>query len=72
MSEPARSLLQRKIDTVFHLEHDKDLWIASSNSQGNPYLVPLSFWWDGDNVFISTVMKNPTAQNIIEKGKWTI
>ena len=51
------------------MENDNDLWIASSSLHGDPYLVPLSFWWDGKNLFISTVIKNPTAQNIVSTGK---
>jgi hypothetical protein len=69
MPEPARSLKQRKIDTLHRMENDKDLWIASSNAKGDPYLVPLSFWWDGTALFVATVLKNPTAQNIITTGK---
>jgi len=69
MSAPARSLSQKKIDSLFHLEHDIDLWISSSSSKGDPYLVPLSFWWNGMSLFISTVLKNQTAQNIISTGK---
>jgi hypothetical protein len=69
MSKPAPSLLQKKADTLHRLENDKDLWIASSSSHGEPYLVPLSFWWDGEKLFISTVLKNPTAQNILSTGK---
>ncbi len=69
MPEPARTPKQRKIDTLYRLEYDKDLWIASSNSFGEPYLVPLSFWWNGKSLFVSTVLKNPTAQNILSTGK---
>jgi len=69
MLKPARPLQQRKIDTLYRLGHDKDLWIASSNSQGEPYLVPLSFWWNEKSLFIATPLKNPTAQNIVSTGK---
>jgi hypothetical protein len=69
MLEPARSLKQRKIDTLYRLVHDKDIWIATSSQKGDPYLVPLSFWWDGTSLFIATVTKNPTAQNIITTGE---
>lgn len=67
--EPARALFQKKSDSLHRLERDKDLWIASTNLKGDPYLVPLSFWWNGISLFISTVLKNPTAKNIVATGK---
>jgi len=68
MSNPPRPLSQRKTDTLYRLEHDKDAWIATADAKGNPYLVPLSFWWDRKSLFVSTVLKNQTAKNIIETG----
>jgi hypothetical protein len=65
MPEPPRPLSQRKTDTLHRLEHDKDAWFASCDKEGDPYLVPLSFWWDGTCLFISTVQTNPTARNIM-------
>jgi hypothetical protein len=61
-----RSLEQRKRDTLYRLAHDKDLWAASGNLEGRPYLVPLSFWWNGEYLFIATAKKNATARNMIE------
>jgi hypothetical protein len=69
MAQPARSLRQRRADTLLHLELDKDLWVASGDLDGNPYLVPLSFWWNGKYIFISTVEGNQTARNIVETGQ---
>ena len=48
MNASARSAAQRKQDTLARLERDVDAWIATANEgSGTPYLVPLSFWWDG-------------------------
>ena len=66
--EPARSSQKRKSDVLHRLEHDKDLWAASANFEGIPRLVPLSFWWNGEHLFIATAEKNPTARNIVETG----
>ena len=66
--EPARLSQKRKSDVLYRLEHDKDLWAASANFEGIPCLVPLSFWWNGEHLFIATAEKNPTARNIVETG----
>ncbi len=49
--QPPRSLEQRRRDTEHRLEHDVDLWVATASEDGAPYLVPLSFDWDGEAVF---------------------
>lgn len=45
--ETPRNLQQRKQDTLGRLESDVDAWIASADAEGNAYLLPLSFLWDG-------------------------
>jgi Pyridoxamine 5'-phosphate oxidase len=69
MTEFPRSLEQRKSDSLHRLEADKDLWIASCDSAGHPYLVPISFWWSGTHIFVATITTNPTGQNILETGR---
>jgi hypothetical protein len=48
MSADPRSRAQRRRDTEHRLTHDIDVWVASASADGAPYLVPLSFDWDGD------------------------
>jgi hypothetical protein len=36
------------------LTHDKDVWVASASADGAPYLVPLSFGWDGEALLMAT------------------
>jgi nitroimidazol reductase NimA-like FMN-containing flavoprotein (pyridoxamine 5'-phosphate oxidase superfamily) len=50
MSADPRSRAQRRRDTERRLTHDKDVWVASASADGAPYLVPLSFDWDGEAV----------------------
>jgi hypothetical protein len=59
---PARSRDQRKKDTLARLEHDVDAWIASADESG-PYLVPLSFLWDGE-IVVATPAASPTGRNL--------
>jgi hypothetical protein len=69
MTPPPRSRQQRKQDTLSRLEHDEDLWVATADSTGTPYLVPLSFLWDGTDLVISTPTKSPTAVNLLTSGR---
>jgi hypothetical protein len=59
-----RSRAQRRRDTLHRLEHDVDLWVASASAEGVPYLVPLSFDWDGERLLLSTPAASPTGRNL--------
>jgi hypothetical protein len=69
MTPPPRPPEQRKRDTLHRLEHDADAWVATADAAGTPYLVPLSFLWDGETLLISTAATNPTAQNLRANGR---
>ena len=65
MPPPARTPEQRKHDTLQRLEHDVDAWVATAGGEsGTPYLVPLSFLWDGDTVLVATLAASPTGRNL--------
>ena len=61
---PPRDPAQRKQDTLDRLRHDVDCWVASADEAGTPYLVPLSFDWDGDSLLIATSAASPTGRNL--------
>ncbi|WP_329518618.1 pyridoxamine 5'-phosphate oxidase family protein [Spirillospora sp. NBC_01491] len=63
-----RSKQQRRQDVLERLECDVDVWVASADTSGTPYLVPLSFLWDGTDVFIATSVGNPTGRNLRDSG----
>lgn len=65
---PARSLDQRKRDTLRLLEREVDAWVATADSAGVPYLIPLSFLWEGEIIFIATVANSPTGRNLQASG----
>ncbi len=69
MTPPPRSPEQRKGDTLHRLAHDVDAWVATADPAGVPYLVPLSFLWDGETFLISTAATNPTARNLRANGR---
>lgn len=67
MDEP-RTREQRRKDTLRRLERDIDAWVATAEG-GVPYLVPLSFHWDGEALYLSTLDTNPTARNLMANGR---
>jgi Pyridoxamine 5'-phosphate oxidase len=70
MTPPARPAQQRKADTLRRLENDVDTWVATADpATGTPYLVPLSFLWDGATVLISTPAASPTSRNLRATGR---
>ncbi|MFF3203810.1 pyridoxamine 5'-phosphate oxidase family protein [Streptomyces sp. NPDC002962] len=62
-TEP-RSHAQRRHDTEHRLTHDVDVWVASASADGAPYLVPLSFDWDGEALLAATPTNSPTGRNL--------
>ncbi|MBD0839662.1 pyridoxamine 5'-phosphate oxidase family protein [Streptomyces sp. TRM68416] len=67
--QPARPAKQRKLDTLHRLEHDEDVWVATAVADGAaPYLVPLSFLWDGETLLLATPATSPTGRNLKETG----
>ena len=70
MNPPARPAKQRKQDTLARLERDVDAWVASADpATGTPYLIPLSFLWDGETVLIATPAASPTSRNLRATGR---
>ncbi|MFJ9817601.1 pyridoxamine 5'-phosphate oxidase family protein [Streptomyces sp. NPDC101151] len=66
---PARTAEQRKKDTLHRLEHDEDAWVATAGEDGGaPYLVPLSFVWDGATLLLATPAASPTGRNLLATG----
>ncbi|GGY64780.1 pyridoxamine 5'-phosphate oxidase family protein [Streptomyces omiyaensis] len=59
-----RDRARRIRDVRERLEREVDLWVASAGADGVPYLVPLSFFWDGADVWLVTRLSNPTGRNL--------
>jgi hypothetical protein len=59
-----RSSTQRRRDTERRLERDVDLWVATASVDGQPYLVPISFDWDGETLLVATPSGSPTGRNL--------
>ena len=63
-SPAPRSRAQRRHDTEYRLTHDVDVWVATASADGAPYLVPLSFDWDGEALLVATRADSPTGRNL--------
>ena len=66
MTDPARPLSVRKQDTLRRLVDDVDAWVATGSPDRTPYLMPLSFRWNGESLLLSTAAGNPTARNLLK------
>jgi hypothetical protein len=64
MAPEPRPRAERRRDTEHRLTHDVDLWVASASADGAPYLVPLSFDWDGEALLVATPTDSPTGRNL--------
>jgi hypothetical protein len=68
-AQPPRPFDVRKRDTLARLADDADLWLASAATGGAPYLVPLSFLWDGAAITVATPEESQTARNLRSAGR---
>lgn len=67
---PPRTRRQRRQDALHRLEHDTDAWVATADDvTGDPYLVPLSFLWDGATLLIATPAASRTGRNLQATGR---
>ncbi|MFG1939281.1 pyridoxamine 5'-phosphate oxidase family protein [Micromonospora tulbaghiae] len=64
MTDAPRTRARRRHDTTHRLDHDVDCWVATADPDGTPYLVPLSFDWDGHTLLVATPAGSPTGRNL--------
>ncbi|MGP3932905.1 pyridoxamine 5'-phosphate oxidase family protein [Nonomuraea sp. KM88] len=69
LTRPSRTLEQRTHDVLGRLERETDIWVASADADGVPYLVPLWFAWHERAVWLSTRATNPTGRNLRNGGR---
>lgn len=68
MVEPARPRPERRRDTEQLLSTAIDAWVATSGTDGIPYLIPLSHHWDGRTLLLSTGADSRIVRNIQHNG----
>ena len=70
MIDSPRARDARRQDTLSRLDRDVDVWVATADaSAGVPYLTPLSFFWDGSTLLLSTPAASPTGRNLRASGR---
>jgi hypothetical protein len=65
----ARSREQRVDDALEQLRTEVDVWVATSSAAAEPYLVPLSFYWTGDSLIVTTQASSRTGRNLAGTGR---
>lgn len=70
MTAPARTLEQRIRNALRRLENDVDAWVATADpAWQTPYLIPLSFLWDGQTLLIATPGRSSSGRNLQATGR---
>jgi Pyridoxamine 5'-phosphate oxidase len=64
-----RSREQRVKDALDGLRTEVDAWVATASGAGKPYLVPLSFYWSGEVMIVTTPRSSRTGRNFLATGK---
>jgi predicted pyridoxine 5'-phosphate oxidase superfamily flavin-nucleotide-binding protein len=64
IARPPRGIRQRTHDVLTRLARERDVWVASADTDGTPYLVPLWFVWHDEALWLATRPATPTARNL--------
>ncbi|MFE1340865.1 pyridoxamine 5'-phosphate oxidase family protein [Streptomyces sp. NPDC058733] len=62
ITDEPRDAARRKRDVPARLGRERDVWVASADADGIPYLVALWFARDGESFWLSTRAANPTGR----------
>jgi hypothetical protein len=66
---PPRTASQRRTDTLDALQRTRDVWVASASETGEAYLIPLSYYWDGERLTMATPEASRTTRNLARTGR---
>lgn len=62
--EPPRGMGRRTRDVLARFAAETDVWVATADVRGTPYLVPLWFVRHDDSFWLATRPATPTARNV--------
>lgn len=65
----ARPRRQRIEETLELLRTEVDAWVATAGAAGEPNLAPLSFYWDGIAMIVTTPRSSRTGRNLAGTGR---
>ncbi|WP_020576988.1 pyridoxamine 5'-phosphate oxidase family protein [Actinopolymorpha alba] len=60
---------QRKKDTLARFATEVDAWVATAGKDGDVYLTPLSYHWNGATFTMATAEQTTTARNLRTAGE---
>lgn len=63
-----RDVATRVRDAKELIRREVDAWVSSAMDNGRGYLVPLSYYWDGERMTIALNRRSPTALNLKRAG----
>ncbi|WP_448316189.1 pyridoxamine 5'-phosphate oxidase family protein [Streptomyces sp. CO7] len=66
--EPPRGMERRTRDVLARFAEETDVWVATADARGAPYLVPLWFVRHDDCFWLATRPATPTARNVRAVG----
>lgn len=66
---PPRTAALRQSDALRALQEGVDVWVASADADGEAYLIPLSYLWDGERLTMATPEASRTARNLRRAGR---
>jgi hypothetical protein len=69
MPAPPRPTAERIADARTLLTNEIDCWVASATADGDAYLIPLSYYWDGTRIALATPSDSRTARDLQRAGR---
>jgi hypothetical protein len=66
--DQGRTRQERKADTLKLLEHEVHIWLATATDDQHAHLIPLTFYWDGQQLTLAMVEPQQTADNLRRTG----
>ncbi|MFE5206937.1 pyridoxamine 5'-phosphate oxidase family protein [Streptomyces sp. NPDC056600] len=67
--EPPRGMERRTRDVLARFAEETDVWVATADTRGAPYLVPLWFVRHDGSFWLATRPATPTARNVGAVGR---
>lgn len=67
--QTGRSKQQRKDDTLRLLDDEIFIWLATATNDSEAHLIPMTYYWDGQQLTMATVEGRKTVNNLRRTGR---
>jgi hypothetical protein len=68
MTEPT-PMPERAAHARHLIASERDAWVASATTDGDAYMIPLSYHWDGSAMLFSTPERSRTMRDLTRAGR---